>query len=155
MVKPIIGLNADFANPSGDKPAFTYVASGYYDAISKVGGVPLIIPPIDSDEDLEQVLRQVDGVVLVGGADLDPRRDGWMLHPTIRPLANRREMFDRRLMRLIAERRTPVFGIGASVIVLDEPLPGWKITATALVITGVAINLLWRPRKIQIAGEAR
>ena len=63
MAKPIIGMNADFANPSGDKPAFTYVQSGYYDAISKVGGVPLIIPPLESDEDLAQVLRQVDGVV--------------------------------------------------------------------------------------------
>ena len=57
MSKPIIGLNADFANAAGDKPAFTYVASGYYDAISKVGGIPLIIPPLDSDDDLEQVLR--------------------------------------------------------------------------------------------------
>ena len=37
MSKPIIGLNADFVNAAGDKPAFTYIASGYYDAISKVG----------------------------------------------------------------------------------------------------------------------
>jgi putative glutamine amidotransferase len=73
MQKPIIGLNADFVNGSGDKPAFTYVASGYYDAITKVGGVPLIIPPVESDEDLEQILQRVDGVVLVGGADLDHR----------------------------------------------------------------------------------
>ena len=42
MFKPVIGLNADFANSSGDKPSFTYVASGYYDAITKVGGIPLI-----------------------------------------------------------------------------------------------------------------
>src|ERR1043165_990947 len=87
MFKPIIGLNADFANASGDKPSFTYVASGYYDAISKVGGIPVIIPPVAEDDDLEQLLDRLNGVVLVGGADLDPRRDGYMLHPTIRPLA--------------------------------------------------------------------
>jgi len=29
----------------------------------------------------------VNGVVLVGGADLDTRRDGWNAPPTIRPLA--------------------------------------------------------------------
>ena len=58
-------------------------------------------------------------MVLVGGADLDPRRDGWMLHPTIRPLATRREMFDRRLMRIISERRMPVFGIGAGMQLLN------------------------------------
>ncbi len=97
MLKPIIGINADFANATGDRPSFTYVASGYYDAIGKVGGIPLIIPPLDNDEDIEQLLDRLNGVVLVGGADLDPRRDGWMLHPTIRPLAPRRELFDRRL----------------------------------------------------------
>ena len=39
MSKPIIGLNADFLNAAGDKPAFTYVSTGYYDAISKTGGI--------------------------------------------------------------------------------------------------------------------
>ena len=124
MSKPMIGLNADFANPASDKPSFTYIASGYYDAISKVGGIPLIIPPLDSDEDLEHILQRVDGVVLVGGADLDPRRDGWMLHPTIRPLAVRRELFDRRLARLVADARVPVFGIGAGMQLLNVAMGG-------------------------------
>jgi O-acetylserine/cysteine efflux transporter len=37
----------------------------------------------------------------------------------------------------------PVFGIGASAIWLGEPLPAWKLLAAALVIAGLAINLLW------------
>ena len=124
MFKPIIGVNADFANASGDKPSFTYLASGYYDAISKVGGIPVVIPPLAEDDDLEQILDRVHGVVLVGGADLDPRRDGWMLHPTIRPLAQRRELFDRRLMRLLADRRQPVFGIGSGMQLLNVTMGG-------------------------------
>jgi len=124
MFKPVIGINADFVNSSGDKPAFTYVASGYYDAISKVGGIPVIIPPMECDQDLEQLLDRLNGVVLVGGADLDPRRDGWMLHPTIRLLAQRREMFDRRLMRVVADRRMPVFGIGAGMQLLNVTMGG-------------------------------
>jgi putative glutamine amidotransferase len=124
MEKPIIGLNADYASATRDKPSFTYVAAGYYDAISKVGGVPVIIPPLDCDNDLERILHAVDGVVLVGGADLDPRRDGWMLHPMIRTLAPRRELFDRRLMRLIADHRKPVFGIGAGMQLLNVTMGG-------------------------------
>jgi putative glutamine amidotransferase len=124
MQKPIIGLNADFVNSSGDKPAFTYVASGYYDAITKVGGIPLIIPPLENDDDLEHLLQRVDGVVLVGGADLDPRRDGWMLHPTVRPMAVRRESFDRRLARHIADHRLPVYGIGAGMQLLNVSMGG-------------------------------
>lgn len=44
----------------------------------------------------------------------------------------------------------PVFGMGASAILLGEPLPAWKLVAAALVIGGLAINVLgsriWRPK---------
>ncbi len=124
MSKPIIGLNADFRAGAGDKPAVSYLTSGYYDAVSKVGGIPVIIPPLAEDDDLEQLLRQLDGVLLVGGADLDPRRDGWELHSSVRLLDRRREVFDRRLMRLVGERRMPVFGIGAGMQLMAVTLGG-------------------------------
>ncbi|MBT9447452.1 MAG: EamA family transporter [Hyphomonadaceae bacterium] len=37
----------------------------------------------------------------------------------------------------------PVFGMGASALVLGEQMPAWKIVATGLVMTGLALNLLW------------
>lgn len=37
----------------------------------------------------------------------------------------------------------PVFGIGASALILGEPLPAWKLAATALVMLGLATGLLW------------
>lgn len=37
----------------------------------------------------------------------------------------------------------PVFGMGASAAWLGEPLPAWKLVAAALVISGLALNLLW------------
>jgi O-acetylserine/cysteine efflux transporter len=48
----------------------------------------------------------------------------------------------------------PVFGFGASALLLGEPLPAWKIEATILIMAGLAVNLLWRPRKTAISGEA-
>ena len=48
----------------------------------------------------------------------------------------------------------PIFGFASSAIILGEPLPLWKIGATLLIMAGLAINLLWRPRKIAISGEA-
>ena len=48
----------------------------------------------------------------------------------------------------------PVFGMGASALVLGEPMPGWKITACLLIMAGLAVNLLWRPRKVLLEGEA-
>ena len=37
----------------------------------------------------------------------------------------------------------PVFGLGASAVFLGEPMQAWKIAATALVMAGLAFNLLW------------
>ncbi len=56
---------------------------------------------------------------------------GWLLarHPaaTITPMA----------------LLVPVFGMGSSALWLAEPMPGWKLWAAALVMTGLALNLLW------------
>lgn len=117
--KPLIGLNMDYRAAKKDSPAFSYITAGYYDAVVKAGGVPLLVPPLENDDDLNRVLDLVGGMVLVGGADLDPRRDGFMLHPSIRLLESRREDFDRRLMRKISQRRLPVFGIGAGMQLLN------------------------------------
>jgi putative glutamine amidotransferase len=117
--KPFIGINADYRLAKKDSPAFSYLCAGYYDAVSKAGGVPLVVPPLADEDDLSQVLDRLDGMVLVGGADLDPRRDGFMLHPAVRTLDQRREEFDRTLIRLIAERRMPVFGIGVGMQLLN------------------------------------
>jgi putative glutamine amidotransferase len=117
--KPLIGLNADYRSAKKDSPAFTYLAVGYYDCISSVGGIPVVLPPVGEADDLNRVLELLDGVVLVGGADLDPRRDGFMLHPSVRTMDSRREEFDRLLVRLIAKRRLPVFGIGSGMQLLN------------------------------------
>jgi O-acetylserine/cysteine efflux transporter len=37
----------------------------------------------------------------------------------------------------------PVFGMAASALMLGEPLPAWKLLAAALVMAGLALNLLW------------
>ncbi len=117
--KPLIGMNADFRASGRETPAFSYLCSGYYEAVTKAGGVPLVVPPLDDETDVERVLDLLDGIVFVGGADLDPRFDGFMLHPAVRPLDRRREQFDRKLMRLVARRRMPVLGVGVGMQLLN------------------------------------
>jgi putative glutamine amidotransferase len=117
--KPLIGLNADYRAAGSDSPAYAYLASGYFDRIKEAGGIPVILPPYEDEDDLACVLDALQGFVLVGGQDLDPRRDGFMLHPTVRTLDVRREKSDRMLMRLIAERRLPVFGIGVGMQLIN------------------------------------
>ena len=49
----------------------------------------------------------------------------------------------------------PVFGFGASALLLGEPLPSWKIEATILIMAGLAVNVFYRPRKAAISAERR
>lgn len=37
----------------------------------------------------------------------------------------------------------PVFGMGASALLLNEPLQSWKLLAAALIMSGLAIGVLW------------
>jgi putative glutamine amidotransferase len=117
--KPLIGLNADYRAPRKDAPAFSYLSAGYSDSLTRAGAIPVILPPLTDEDDLSQVLDRLDGVVMIGGADLDPRRDGYMVHPSMRLLDPRREEFDRMLMRLVSRRRMPIFGIGTGLQLLN------------------------------------
>ncbi len=117
--KPLIGLNADYRAERKDSPAYAFLAAGYFECLQRAGAIPVIVPPMEDVQDLETVLDHLDGFVLVGGQDLDPRRDGFMLHPSVRLLDERRETFDRQLMQVIAQRRLPVFGIGVGMQLLN------------------------------------
>ena len=48
----------------------------------------------------------------------------------------------------------PVFGMGASALLLGEPLPGWKLGAAALVVAGLALNLYAARRAANLATSA-
>ena len=119
LEKPLIGVNTDFRSARKDAPAFSFISGGYSDSLSKAGAIPVTIPIIDDQDDLSRVLDLLDGIVMIGGADLDPRRDGYMMHPSIRLLDPRREEFDRRLIRLVSKKRLPVFGIGTGMQLLN------------------------------------
>ena len=122
--KPLIALNADYRPARGDSPAFSYVQAGYYNSVVKAGGIPILLPPVADEADLARLLDLVDGVVLIGGADLDCRRDQFMLHPSMRLLDGRREDFDRMLIRAAAERKMPVYGVGAGMQLLNVAMGG-------------------------------
>ncbi len=124
MCKPLIGLNMDYRRAQTSQPAHAAITAGYFDCILAAGGIPVIMPPLQESGDIEGVLDRLDGAVLIGGADLDPRRDGFMLHPACKLLDARRESFDRNLMRHIAARQMPVFGIGLGMQLMNVVMGG-------------------------------
>jgi putative glutamine amidotransferase len=117
--KPIIGINTDYRPSRKEHAALSFVAAGYFDGIAASGAIPVILPPLTDEDDIVRMLDMLDGVVMIGGADLDPRRDGYMPHPTVRPMDPRREDFDRLIAKHVCARHMPVLAVGSGMQLLN------------------------------------
>jgi hypothetical protein len=111
--RPLIGINTDYLTPKNAAP-FLRLNVGYVDAILAAGAMPVLLPPLRKENlaELDSVLDQLAGIVLTGGADMDPRRNGQALSAAVNPMPARREDADRYLLTRIFERKLPVLGIG-------------------------------------------
>lgn len=113
--RPLIGINSDFRSPVKGRAPLSQLASGYYDTLLTAGALPIILPPFTKGDDLSPILDRLDGVVLTGGDDLDPRRMNLAPHPSVSPMVERREAADRLLCKLVQARKMPVLGIGVGM----------------------------------------
>ncbi|MCG0276445.1 MAG: gamma-glutamyl-gamma-aminobutyrate hydrolase family protein [Thermosediminibacteraceae bacterium] len=111
-MKPLIAITCSFADER------IFLNHGYYEAVEKAGGIPVIVPPLGDEEALLKLLDRVDGLLLSGGPDVDPRyfnEDPMPGLGEISPLRDKAELF---LCREAVKRKKPVLGIcrGAQVI---------------------------------------
>src|SRR5512135_809560 len=110
--RPLIGLNVDFRPAAKNRPAQSVIPSGYYDSLLTANALPVMIPPLTRESDLLPILDRLDGVMLTGGDDLDPRKMGLSPHPSVTMIPERRELSDRLLCKLVQQQRIPTLGIG-------------------------------------------
>lgn len=106
---PRIGITADVARDDQGRPRHQ-VRSTYVDAVLRAGGVPVILPA--SGAVREAMLPVLDGVMIIGGDDIDTRPFGVPLHPQAQVMdASRQEAEFALLRALDAQPRVPVLGI--------------------------------------------
>ncbi|WP_020666676.1 gamma-glutamyl-gamma-aminobutyrate hydrolase family protein [Amycolatopsis nigrescens] len=93
----------------------------YVDCVVRAGGVPLLLPPVGDGH--AELLSAVDGLVLVGGADIDPARYGREPHPktVTRP---DRDAFEFALLHAALADGKPVLGVCRGMEVLNVALGG-------------------------------
>lgn len=118
-------------NGGWDEPC-AFLHTSYVDAVQRAGAIALMIPPDPKlSEDPGLILDRIDGLLLAGGADLDPASYGATPHPQTVDTTATRDETEVALARAALERNMPVLGICRGMQVLNVALGGTLIQHVA------------------------
>ncbi|WP_338079879.1 gamma-glutamyl-gamma-aminobutyrate hydrolase family protein [Antrihabitans stalactiti] len=94
----------------------------YFDAILRAGGVPVLIPPVGDGH--RELVRRFDGLVLSGGADVDPGLYGHEPHERTRNTRPDRDAFELSLLEQARAAELPIFAVCRGMQLLNVALGG-------------------------------
>jgi len=124
MSRPVIGITTYREDASWgvwQRPA-DLLSAGYADAVVDAGGAPVLLPPLR--EAALEVLRVLDGLVLSGGADVDPSRYGADPHARTGFARTDRDETELLLAAACWEQSLPLLAICRGMQVLNVALGG-------------------------------
>ena len=121
--RPRIGVTT-YLEPAAwgvwNRPA-ALVPRVYVDAVTRSGGVPLLLPPVETDVGVLDIL---DGLLFVGGADLDPAFYDARPHPETTLTRPDRDEHESRLFLAALEEQLPVLGVCRGAQLMTAALGG-------------------------------
>jgi putative glutamine amidotransferase len=122
MARPVIGICTPLERArwgAWHLPAFL-LPRNYVDAVHRAGAMALLLAPDPAlVEDPDEVLERIDGLMLAGGADIDPRSYDADPHPETIGSVPERDVFEIALVRRALERDMPVLGICRGMQVMN------------------------------------
>lgn len=125
--RPVIGICAALERArwgAWDQEA-ALLSYSYLTAISHAGALALMIPPDPYLQDNpDDVLEHIDGLILAGGADIDPSAYGAAPHPETKGSVPARDRVELALTRRAVERDLPVLGICRGMQLINVALGG-------------------------------
>jgi putative glutamine amidotransferase len=119
---PIIGLCTalEHARWSVWATEAVLLPRNYVDAVQRAGGIALLLPPDPAAvADPDRLLDLIDGLLLAGGADMDPATYGAEPHPETAGTVPERDAFELALARRAMERDLPFLGICRGMQVMN------------------------------------
>lgn len=113
--QPLIGITCDFEEPTGDMTVpRVRLNIDYAQRIAEAGGLPVALPLTG---DAEAFTDRLDGLLIPGGNDINPREFGGMLSDeelaarNVIILRPERFQFEKRLYAAMRKRGKPILGI--------------------------------------------
>jgi putative glutamine amidotransferase len=116
---PVIGITAGelVARYGVWKERASVVPADYVHWVARAGAVPVILSPVPGAAG--SMTDRVDGLLLTGGADMDPVRFGAAPHPEAQRPDVERDQFELDLLDAAAERGLPVLAICRGIQVVN------------------------------------
>lgn len=142
--RPLVGISGNFG------PAGLELAEGYYRSVEQAGGVPVVLPPLAEADTILGWLDRLDGLLLSGGADINPLLLGEDPVPALGGISPQRDDCELLLVRLAHDRGLPLLGICRGMQVLAAALGGTIVQdlATARPGPGLVKHSQQAPRHV-------
>lgn len=117
--KPLIGVA-----PGYNGATTSTLSRSYTDAVYRAGGIPVILPQVNNAEAASEILSRLDGLLLTGGADINPSYYGEdILNETVEIDAHR-DTIDVLYAEAALSRKLPVMAICRGEQLLNVVLGG-------------------------------
>lgn len=94
----------------------------YVDSVVAAGGAPVLLPPVGGAH--AALVAGLDGLVLAGGADIDPAHYGQDPHERTTQTRPERDAFELGLLRAAREAGVPVLGVCRGLELINVALGG-------------------------------
>src|SRR5882724_10465359 len=108
--RPIIGITTDI-KVDADEERFV-VDRPYAVAIVGAEGIPIFLPTLSEDRSLlKDVVARIDGLLISGSRDIDPKFYDEEPHPNLRPMKLERTQSEMIMLEESLKRGIPVLGI--------------------------------------------
>ena len=117
---PVIGITCGINYTEGDYA----LRVAYIESILSAGGCPLILPAHVDLQQAEQVASLLDGLLLSGGGDIDPRFFGQEPMPGLGRTDAERDRFELVLTRRVQALGLPILAVCRGMQVLNVALGG-------------------------------
>jgi putative glutamine amidotransferase len=169
--RPIIGITCyveEAVRGVWESMPHALLPYNYVAKVERAGGIAVLIPPrADADAEMARaVVSRLDGLMLAGGVDVEPRRYAAQPHPSVQEARPDRDAFELALAGVTREWDTPVLGIcrGMQVMAVaaggtleqhlpdvvghDEhsPAPGVYGSHTVRTVEGTKVSALLGPQ---------